>query len=199
LQHSDLIASCSPSATPFCYTPHRVWRGPRLVLRLPVPRLLSVSLATCYLPPSGHLLSNGRHRERQYRRVGRCYERLTVNSAPIPYRSLGIALRFTPNLIKGAPTSGLEPLTPAHYECTRFCGAGFSISGRPAPRILSACVLCFILLDSRRYQRERRCVMRCNKLSLIGDPLVGAAEDQHLKEASRRPFELPCLLRDSSP
>ena len=41
--------------------------------------------------------------------------------------------------------------------------------------------------------------MRCNKLSLIGDPLVGAAEDQHLKEASRRPFELPSLLRDSSP
>ena len=42
---------------------------------------------------------------------GRDLERLAVNSAPIPYRSLGIALRFTPNLIKGEPTSGLEPLT----------------------------------------------------------------------------------------
>jgi len=51
---------------------------------------------------------------------------------------------------------------------------------RLALRLLFSYVLCFILLDSRRYQRERRCVMRCNKLSLIGDPLVGAAEDQHL-------------------
>jgi hypothetical protein len=38
-------------------------------------------------------------------------ERLAVGSAPIPYRGLDIALRFTPNLIKGEPTSGLEPLT----------------------------------------------------------------------------------------
>ena len=64
---------------------------------------------------------------------------------------------------KGKPTSGLEPLTSSHYACTRFCGAGSSISARPAPRILSAYVLCFILLDSRHYQLERWCVMRCNE------------------------------------
>jgi len=72
----------------------------------------------------------------------------------------------------------------------------------PCSLVVNCCywtILCFILLDNCCYQRERRSVRRCNKLSLIGDPLVGAAEDQHLKEASRRPFELPSLLRDSSP
>src|SRR5215211_4816523 len=76
------------------------------------------------------------------------------------------------------PRSGLEPLS---------CSLGVNCSYWT--------ILCFTLLDNRRYQRERRSVMRCNKRLLIGDPLVGAAEDQHLKEASRRPFELPCLLR----
>jgi hypothetical protein len=70
---------------------------------------------------------------------------------------------------------------------------------QPGPRLLSSYVLCFILLDSRHYQRERWCVIRCNEGLLIGEPPVGAAEDQHLKEASRRPFELASLLRDSSP
>ena len=60
-------------------------------------------------------------------------------------------------------------------------------------------VVRFVLFDSRRYQRERRSVRQCNERPLIGDPPVGAAEDQHLKEASQRPFELPSLLRDSSP
>ena len=45
---------------------------------------------------------------------------------------------------------------------TRFRGA-VSISGRAGPRLLSPCVLCFILLDSRRYQRERWSVIRCNE------------------------------------
>src|SRR5919112_6419588 len=34
-------------------------------------------------------------------------------------------------------------------------------------------ILCFILLDNCRYQRERWCVNRCNERPLIGDPLVG--------------------------
>src|SRR5215217_9540234 len=41
------LAPLTHSAVPsFYYTPYRVWRGPPLVLRLPAPRLLSVSLAT---------------------------------------------------------------------------------------------------------------------------------------------------------
>src|SRR5215212_9093883 len=37
------LAPLTHSAVPsFYYTPHRVWRGPPLVLRLPSPRLLSV-------------------------------------------------------------------------------------------------------------------------------------------------------------
>src|SRR5215216_155200 len=39
---------------------------------------------------------------------GQDLDRLAVNSAPIPYRGLDITLRYTPNLIKGEPTSGLE-------------------------------------------------------------------------------------------
>jgi hypothetical protein len=34
---------------------------------------------------------------------------------------------------------------------------------RSAPRLHSSQILCFTLLDSRRNQRERRCVMRCNE------------------------------------
>jgi hypothetical protein len=34
---------------------------------------------------------------------------------------------------------------------------------QPGPRLLSSYVLCFILLDSRHYQRERWCVIRCNE------------------------------------
>jgi hypothetical protein len=141
----------------------------------PPPRLLS-SYVLCFI------LLHSRHYQRERWCVIRWNERLAVNSAPIPYRSLGIALCFTPNLIKGEPTSGLEPLT---------CSLGVNCS--------SWTILCFILFDNRRYQRERRSVRRCNERLLIGEPLVDAAEDQHLKEASRRPFELPSLLRDSSP
>src|SRR5215217_1440895 len=70
---------------------------------------------------------------------------------------------------------------------------------RLALSLLSSYVLCFILLDNRRHQRKRRGVTWCIERLLIGEPPVGAAEDQHLKEASRRPFELASLLRDSSP
>jgi hypothetical protein len=45
---------------------------------------------------------------------------------------------------------------------TRFRGAG-SISGRTGPCLLCSYVFCFSLLDNRRYQRERWCVMRCNE------------------------------------
>ena len=73
---------------------------------------------------------------------------------------------------KREPTSGLEPLTSSLYKCTRFCGAGSSISGRPAPRILSAYVLCFILLDSRHCQRERWCVTWCiERLAVNSAPI----------------------------
>ncbi len=68
---------------------------------------------------------------------------------------------------KVKPTSGLESLSSSHYACTRFCGAGSSISARPALRILSAYVLCLILLDSRHYQLERWCVMRCNECPAV--------------------------------
>jgi hypothetical protein len=44
------------------------------------------------------------------------------------------------------------------------CGAGFeTLAERPAPRLLSSYIRCYILPDSRRYQRERRCVMRCDE------------------------------------
>ena len=58
-------------------------------------------------------LLDNRRNQRERRCVMRCNEPLAVNSAPIPYRSLGIALRFTPNLIKGEQMSGLEPLDNA--------------------------------------------------------------------------------------
>jgi hypothetical protein len=111
-----------------------------------------------------------------------CIERLAVNSSPIPYRGLDIALRFTSKSYKRRADERFEPLTCSlRVNCSYWT------------------ILCFTLLDNRRYQRERRSVMRCNERLLIAEPLVGAAEDQHLKEASRRPFELPSLLRDSSP
>src|SRR5215216_7950549 len=95
---------------------------------------------------------------------------------------------------KGMPTSGLEPLTSSHYECTRFCCAGSSISGRPAPRILSAYVLCFILLDSRHCQRERWCVTWCiERLAVSSAPIpyrgLGIALRFTSKSSKRRADE----------
>ena len=119
-------------------------------------------------------------RQTQRWRVVSFYEPFAVNSAPIPYRSLGIALRFT----------------------SKSCKRRADERTRTADLLMNCSywtILCFTLLNNRRYQRERRYVMRCNERLLIGESLVGAAEDQHLKEASRRPFELPSLLRDSSP
>src|SRR5215217_1273607 len=51
---------------------------------------------------------------------------------------------------KGKPTSGLEPPT---YSLRVNCSY--------------RTIICFILLDNRSYQRERRSVMRCNEGLLI--------------------------------
>ena len=61
---------------------------------------------------------------------------------------LGEQMKEEPKVERGEPTSGLGPLT---------CSLRVNRSYRT--------ILCFTLLDNRRYQRERRCVMRCNKLS----------------------------------
>src|SRR5918994_618074 len=56
---------------------------------------------------------------------------------------------------KREPRSGLEPLSCSlRVNCSYWT------------------ILCFILLDNRRYQRERRSVMRCNeRLAVRADPI----------------------------
>src|SRR5215207_10401711 len=78
----------------------------------PAPRLLS-SYVRCFI------LLDSRHYQRERWCVIRWNERLAVSSAPIPYRGLGIALRFTPNPIKGEMTSRLEPLICPLRVCFR--------------------------------------------------------------------------------
>src|SRR5829696_66370 len=84
----------------------------------------------------------------------------TTCSTPMPGRRLWDSLLLTKpsTFVSGTfhfygicrkneePTSGLEPLTCSlRVNCSYWT------------------ILCFILLDNRRYQRERRSVMQCNE------------------------------------
>jgi hypothetical protein len=58
-------------------------------------------------------------------------------------------------------------VSPSRKVTKKPTGATAAATRRPAPRLLSSYVLCFILLDNRRYQRERRSVMRCNERLVV--------------------------------
>jgi hypothetical protein len=59
---------------------------------------------------------------------------------------LGEQMKEEPKVERGEPTSGLEPLACSlRVNCSYWT------------------ILCFTLLDNRRYQRERRSVMWCNE------------------------------------
>jgi hypothetical protein len=55
----------------------------------------SLRVNCSYLTILCFILLDNRRYQRERRSVMQCNERLAVNSAPIPYRGLGIALRFT--------------------------------------------------------------------------------------------------------
>jgi hypothetical protein len=88
------------------------------------------------------------------------------------------ALLDTPEYL--ACAEAMKAASSSWHTCTKSLAVATLAQGRGDPvyalarvavdpgSLLSSYVLCFTLLDSRRYQRERRCVMQCNERLAVG-------------------------------